>query len=390
MGRISGPPDGSDQQQHGDNFRESIMSTLRGSDDTMTVKSLRKSVLLSLQLEDDDKDGKKKFKKTIQSLESDGVLDLSADGTISLSSKAKKEMKKKKKDKKKDKKRKRSESVVVSDEDEAKAEKKKKKKKDKSKDNDDEPEHDDKGDDENDTANGPSETQEEGEPDDVTIKDKNKPCKGNPQGTTRLFVGNLPFSVDEDSLTEFFKPGILTHIKWITDKETGRFYGSSFVEMKTSKCGAIAIQKDGKELMNRPIKINFAPAREGDNWPPQSKTVTGGKGSGGGSGSNNILNNSKGAKAGGKGIEAMGEKPDGCMKLFIGNLSYDIDDEGIYKFFGAVDAEVKAVRWLHHRDSGDFKGVGFVEFWNEEACNKAATLNGKNLLGRPIRIDWTD
>jgi RNA recognition motif-containing protein len=39
---------------------------------------------------------------------------------------------------------------------------------------------------------------------------------------------------------------------------------------------------------------------------------------------------------------------------------------------------------------GDFKGVGFAEFWNTEACEKAATLNGKNLLGRPIRIDWTD
>ncbi len=33
---------------------------------------------------------------------------------------------------------------------------------------------------------------------------------------------------------------------------------------------------------------------------------------------------------------------------------------------------------------------GYVEFWSTEACEKAATLNGKNLLGRPIRIDWTD
>jgi RNA recognition motif-containing protein len=33
---------------------------------------------------------------------------------------------------------------------------------------------------------------------------------------------------------------------------------------------------------------------------------------------------------------------------------------------------------------------GYVEFWNTEACEKAATLNGKTLLGRPIRIDWTD
>ena len=32
----------------------------------------------------------------------------------------------------------------------------------------------------------------------------------------------------------------------------------------------------------------------------------------------------------------------------------------------------------------------FVEFWNTDACEKAGTLNGKNLLGRPIRMDWSD
>ena len=90
--------------------------------------------------------------------------------------------------------------------------------------------------------------------------------------------------------------------------------------------------------MGRSIKINFAPARPGDVWPPQKQVQTGG------------------GQAGGKGIKALGEKPADCVKLFIGNLSYEIDDDGIAKFFSSVDAEIKAVRWLHHRDSGDFKG----------------------------------
>jgi len=202
-------------------------------------------------------------------------------------------------------------------------------------------------------------------------KSKNQPCKGNPQGVTRLFLGNLPFSVDESSLGAFL-PGELTHIKWITDKETGKFYGSAFVEIDSSTSAADAVAMAGEKLMGRPLKINFAPAREGDIWPPQKKVVSGG------------------GQAGGSGIKAMSAKPENCLKLFIGNLSYDIDDDGIIKFFGAVDAEVKAVRWLHHQESGDFKGCGFVEFWNTEACEKGATLNGKNLLGRPIRIDWSD
>lgn len=170
---------------------------------------------------------------------------------------------------------------------------------------------------------------------------KNAPCKGNPQGCTRLFLGNLPFTVDEDTIGSFLKDKV-THIKWITDKETGKFYGSAFVEMEDSLSAADAVAMAGQPLIGRPIKINFAPSREGEVWPPEKKVITGGATTGG--------------QAGGMGVKAMGEKPADCKKLFIGNLSYDIDDETITKFFANVEAEVKAVRWLHHKDSGDFKG----------------------------------
>ena len=45
---------------------------------------------------------------------------------------------------------------------------------------------------------------------------------------------------------------------------------------------------------------------------------------------------------------------------------------------------------LTNLQSHDVVCSGYVEFWKTEACEKGATLNGKNLLGRPIRIDWTD
>ena len=41
-------------------------------------------------------------------------------------------------------------------------------------------------------------------------------------------------------------------------------------------------------------------------------------------------------------------QPEGCCKLFIGNLSYEIDDEAIARFFMTVKSELKAVRWLYH------------------------------------------
>lgn len=321
-------------------WKDAVLSVLEGSSKDgkpLKAKKLRKLVLLSFQLDSGDKVAKKTFKRTVQSLEEDGDVTLDADGKIDLSKKRKR---KQKDDKKSSKKKKKTEDEGTTDT----------------------------------VATAEENHAQHSKMDDA--KEQNISCKGNPQGVTRLFLGNLPFAVDEASL-EAFIPGV-THIKWITDKETGKFYGSAFVEMETSVTAADAVAKAGSQLLGRPIKINFAPARPGDIWPPQKRVISGGGTTGGG------------GQAGGSGIKAMSAKPENCMKLFIGNLSYDIDDDGITKFFENVQAEVKAVRWLHHKDTGDFKGVGFVEFWNTEACEKAATLNGKNLLGRPIRIDWTD
>ncbi|GMI52827.1 hypothetical protein TeGR_g7018 [Tetraparma gracilis] len=323
-----------------------------------TVKSLRTHVLVQLQLPADDKGCRKLYKAAVKRMEGEALVELTEEGGIEWKGaekkrKADKKEKKDKKDKKEKKAKKETDTVAVETLGESDAappcpsisl-----------------------------TAPGAAPAPAPGTPLPLASPadpDKNKPCGGNRDGVTRLFLGNLPFKVDEASLASHL-PAPFTHVKWITDKDTGRFYGSAFVEMRNSRDAAEAVGVAGSELMGRKIKINFAAAREGDIWPPAKSSMTGGQ-------------------AGGGGKRAMSEKPEDCQKLFIGNLSYDIDDDGIFKFFGAVDAEVKAVRWLHHKENGDFKGVGYVEFWSTEACDKAATLNGKNLLGRPIRIDWTE
>lgn len=282
-------------------WEDAVLSIAQG--EAIKVKKLRKQVLITLQLDEDDKAAKKTFKQTVQGLEESGQISLDSEGVVTLSEKSKK---RKSKEEKKAKKTKRSKTTEHSD---ARAEA--------------------------DNTEGDSSTDN---------KDKNKPCTGNPQGVTRLFVGNLPFAVDEASLGEFFKNNV-THIKWITDKETGKFYGSAFVEMKDSVAAADAVASAGEKMLGRPVKVNFAPAREGDVWPPEKKVITGGP-------TGSTGNNGEGVKQ----PKEMSEKPENCVKLFIGNLSYDIDDEGITKFFANVDAEVRSVRWLHHKDSGDFKG----------------------------------
>lgn len=221
---------------------ESILSIMGGGDmkEGFKVKKLRKMVLLSLQQDDSDKAAKKGFKKAVQALEKEGKVKLNEDGHVFLRKEKKKSDKKKKKrpaDEPKDEKTKRTKTSEEDGVFEPSLPPAK-------------------------VADGDDSIEEK-----LLPKKQNIPCKGNPSGITRLFVGNLPFAVDESGLGDFL-PGI-THIKWITDKETGRFYGSSFVEVDTSEAAAAAVAKTGQELMGRAIKINFAPARPGDVWPPQ-------------------------------------------------------------------------------------------------------------------------
>lgn len=294
--------------------QETILSLLEGV--SVPVKSLRKQVFVSLQL-DSSKANKKLYKKAVQDLEATGAVRIDAEGNIR---------------KRKQKKRKIEHTVEESQK--------------------------------FGTSN-----------DEVSTPKASTKVAGNPQNITRLFLGNLAFSVDESSLRDFI-PG-LKFVKWITDKETGKFYGSAFCEMESSEAAAQAVGKAGTEFLGRPLKVNYAPARPGDVWPPTSSTsVSGGAGAT--------------SRAGGRGLVALAPMPPNCVKLFVGNVSFQATDEDLYEFFGDSANSIKQIRWLHHKDSGDFKGCGYIEFTDSERCSKAAKRNGDNLLGRPIRIDWAE
>ena len=82
--------------------------------------------------------------------------------------------------------------------------------------------------------------------------------------TSKLYVGNLPFEVTDDSLHELFgSQGAVTSAKVITDRETGRPRGFGFVEMEQAEDAQKAIQSlDGQDFQGRNLKVNLAKPRE--------------------------------------------------------------------------------------------------------------------------------
>lgn len=66
---------------------------------------------------------------------------------------------------------------------------------------------------------------------------------------TRLFCGNLNLKVNEEELKKCING--VKYIMWVTDKSTGQFYGSSFLEMKDPDAAAVAVQQDKSKFMGR-------------------------------------------------------------------------------------------------------------------------------------------
>jgi RNA recognition motif-containing protein len=79
-----------------------------------------------------------------------------------------------------------------------------------------------------------------------------------------LYVGNLPFSVDETTLRSLFEQNERTveEVKLITDRDTGRPRGFGFVEMGSSEDADKAIRElDGYQMEGRALKVNEARER---------------------------------------------------------------------------------------------------------------------------------
>ena len=79
---------------------------------------------------------------------------------------------------------------------------------------------------------------------------------------TKLYVGNLPFTANEDTVRALFAEfGAVQSISLITDRETGSPRGFGFVEMSNSDASRAMQSLNGKDFGGRPLKVNEAQER---------------------------------------------------------------------------------------------------------------------------------
>ena len=80
----------------------------------------------------------------------------------------------------------------------------------------------------------------------------------------KLYVGNLPYSTNDDSLREqFSQAGNVVSATVITDRMSGRSKGFGFVEMGSDEEAKSAIEMfNGKDFQGRNLTVNEARPKE--------------------------------------------------------------------------------------------------------------------------------
>jgi len=171
----------------------------------------------------------------------------------------------------------------------------------------------------------------------------------NPNKTSKVFAGNLSFKIDEQTMRDVFPDINIESIEWL--EQDGRFAGRAILTFASSEDAEKAILQNGVSVMDRAIRLELSGA------------------------------NPKNPKK----FEKTPRDPN-SNTIFIGNLSFQITEDAVKDFFKDC-GEISQIRWVEVE--GKFKGNGFVEFVSTEAPDEAMKLDGEDLMGRAIRIDFT-
>lgn len=166
-----------------------------------------------------------------------------------------------------------------------------------------------------------------------------------------LYVGGLSKSVTEEHLEELMGAnGAISSIKLLNDKNRPGF-NYAFVEFQSDAQAEATLQAlNGQPLHDSVIRLNFA---------YQSSTFA-----------------------------TSQNTEEQLHNIFVGDLSPEVDDEALYRFFSHFPS-LKQAHVMWDMQTSRSRGYGFATFRDAADADQALqAMNGKELLGRAIRCNW--
>ncbi|KAJ2547475.1 nuclear localization sequence binding protein [Coemansia sp. RSA 1933] len=174
--------------------------------------------------------------------------------------------------------------------------------------------------------------------------------------TYTVFVGNLSFSVTDESLaTAFGEFGEVVAARVAMQPNSGRSRGFGYVDFASEDAQEKATAATDFEVEGRTVRMEKTEGQARDGKQPRAQGPS----------------TSEPSKV-----------------LFIGNMSFRSTEDSVRSAFEECGTVV-SVRIITDRETGRPKGYGYIEFDSVEAAANAMQWNNTDLDGRNIRLDYS-
>ncbi|KAF5729711.1 29 kDa ribonucleoprotein A chloroplastic [Tripterygium wilfordii] len=173
----------------------------------------------------------------------------------------------------------------------------------------------------------------------------------------KIYVANFPWTFTAaDFKTIFGQCGTVTDVEIIRDRD-GKQKGYAFLTMGSEEEAQAAIEKfNSQEVSGRTFKVAYAKRLNKPDPPPTQVSPA---------------------------IETR-------HKLYVSNLAWKVRASHLREFF-STDFTLVSARVVFEGPSGRSAGYGFVSFATKEEAEAAiAALHGKELMGRPVRLKFSE
>ncbi|KAI3918502.1 hypothetical protein MKX01_041822 [Papaver californicum] len=173
----------------------------------------------------------------------------------------------------------------------------------------------------------------------------------------KLYVVNIPWTVSVADMKSLFgECGTVTDVEIIKQRD-GRNRGFAFITMATGEEARAVISKFNEyEISGRVIRVEFSKRLKKPSPPPPP---------------------------------GLGVKETRHL-LYVSNLAWKARASHLRELFSTCSSPVSA-RVVFDSPSGRSAGYGFVSFaTREEAESALSALDGKELMGRPIRLTFSE
>ena len=170
-----------------------------------------------------------------------------------------------------------------------------------------------------------------------------------------LWIGEIEMWMDEEFLEKaFISYNVpIKSVKIIRDRGTGITLGYGFVELFShSQAEEVLNQLSDKAVLydNKTIKLN---------WASDSASK----------------------------IACMGSLPKNEFTIYVGELDLNIGESELKNYFQKYYSSVLSAKIITDPINKRSKGYGFVRFSDQNESQRAiAEMNGKIILGRPIKV----